>query len=168
MVGLFFGSDTGITEEITNELVDYFEEIDVFEISDVDSTVFENYEHIILGLSTWYDGDLQSDWESFFDDFKSISFQNKKVAIYGLGDQIGYPEYFIDGVGILAEEVLKNGGEVVGYWPNKEYRFTESKAVVPTDTNLFYGLAIDQDNESSLTEKRLELWVEKIKKEFHL
>lgn len=168
MVGLFFGSDTGITEEITNEIVDYFEDIEVFEICDVDTQAFEKYEHILIGLSTWYDGDLQSDWEDFYDDFKSINFSGKKVALYGLGDQVGYPEYFIDGVGILAEEVLKNGGEVVGHWPNKEYRFTESKAVVPDNNELFYGLAIDQDNESNLTQTRIDTWIREVKKHFVL
>jgi len=166
MIGLFYGSDTGTTEEITNDIVAYFENIDTYEICDVSTANFDTYQHIILGLSTWYDGDLQSDWERFFEDFKTINFTNKKVAIYGLGDQIGYPEYFIDGVGILAKEVLKNGGKVVGHWSSTSYRFTESRATVPNCVNLFYGLAIDEDNESSLTQKRIELWINKVKKEF--
>lgn len=166
MVGLFFGSDTGITEEITNDIVDYFEDIDVFEICDVEKNIFDNYDKIIIGLSTWYDGDLQSDWEDYFEEFKTIDFKNKKVALYGLGDQVGYPEYFIDGVGILAQEIINNGGEVIGYWPNKEYRFTESKAVVPNQEDMFYGLAIDQDNESNLTQKRIEEWIKEVKRLF--
>lgn len=165
MVGLFFGSDTGITEEITNDIVDYFNEIEVHEICDAKKNDFEVYDSIILGLSTWYDGDLQSDWENFFDEFKTINFTGKTVAIYGLGDQIGYAEYFIDGVGILAKEVIANGGEIVGYWPTKEYKHTESRAIVREDDSLFYGLAIDHDNESHLTEERIKNWIEIIKKD---
>ncbi|MGY5351001.1 flavodoxin [Wenyingzhuangia sp. IMCC45533] len=166
MIGLFYGSDTGITEEVTNEVVEYFEEIEVHEICDVTLNTFNQYQHIILGLSTWYDGDLQSDWGAFFEDFKTIDFTDKKVAIYGLGDQIGYAEYFIDGVGILAEEIIKNGGEVVGLWPTNGYLQTESKAIVPHNPNLFYGLAIDNDNESNLTEERLKRWIDIIKEKF--
>ena len=27
---------------------------------------FNRFDVLILGLSTWYDGDLQSDWENYF------------------------------------------------------------------------------------------------------
>lgn len=162
-IGLFFGSDTGITEELTQDISDAFENITVKEISEASPKDFQDYKTIILGLSTWYDGDLQSDWESFFDDFKTIDFTGKKVAIYGLGDQIGYAEYFIDGVGILAEVILKNGGEVVAKWPVEGYRHTESKAIIPDDEDYFYGLALDNDNESDLNEERIEGWLQLVK-----
>lgn len=162
-IGLFFGSDTGITEEITYDIVDAFENVEVKEISEASANDFEKYDFIILGLSTWYDGDLQSDWEDFFEEFKKIDFTNKKVAIYGLGDQIGYAEYFIDGVGMLAEVILENGGEVIGKWPVKDYRHTESKAIIPDDEDYFYGLALDNDNESDLNEERITTWIAQLK-----
>lgn len=167
-IGLFFGSDTGITEELTHDIVDAFDSVEVKEISEASAADFTSYDTIMLGLSTWYDGDLQSDWEDFFDEFKTIDFTGKKVAIYGLGDQIGYAEYFIDGVGMLAEVIIENGGEVVGKWPVAEYRHTESKAIIPEDEDYFYGLALDNDNESELNEERIEKWVEIIKAEFDL
>ena len=167
-IGLFFGSDTGITEEITHEIVEFFEDVEVKEISEASPEDFNQYSTLLLGLSTWYDGDLQSDWEDFYDDFKTIDFTGKKVAIYGLGDQVGYAEYFIDGVGMLAEVILENGGEVVGKWPVKDYRHTESKAIIPNDEDYFYGLAIDNDNESELNEERISAWIKQIKEELDL
>lgn len=167
-IGLFFGSDTGITEELTHDIVDAFEDVEVKEISEASADDFMPYNLLLLGLSTWYDGDLQSDWEDFFDEFKTIDFTGKKVAIYGLGDQVGYAEYFIDGVGILAEVIMENGGEVVGKWPVADYRHTESKAIIPNDENYFYGLALDNDNESELNEERINEWIEIVKKEFEL
>lgn len=62
---------------------------------------------IIIGHSTWYDGELQSDFEAFFDEFQTIDFTYKIVALYGLGDQYGYDEYFVDGLGVLGEVVLQ-------------------------------------------------------------
>ncbi|ANW96332.1 flavodoxin FldA [Wenyingzhuangia fucanilytica] len=162
-IGLFFGSDTGITEELTHDIIDAFDNIVVKEVSEAKPSDFEDYETIILGLSTWYDGDLQSDWETFFDDFKTIDFTGKKVAIYGLGDQIGYAEYFIDGVGILAEVIIENGGEVIGKWPIEGYRHTESKAIIPNDEDYFYGLALDNDNESELNDERITSWLQMVK-----
>ncbi|WP_103071596.1 flavodoxin [Aquimarina sediminis] len=166
-IGLFYGSDTGCTDDITKDLVSIWgdEGLVVTEIDDASKEDFEQYKIIILGLSTWYDGDLQSDWESFFDEFQEIDFTNKVVAIYGLGDQIGYGEYFIDGVGILAKVVLENGGDIIGHWPIEGYRFTDSVALIEGKEDYFYGLAIDNDNESQLSDERLEKWIKQVKLE---
>ena len=169
-IALFYGSETGVTDDITRDFVTLWKDdtLDLMEIADATAVDFIKYERLILGLSTWYDGDLQSDWEDFFDDFKTIDFTNKTVAIFGLGDQVGYAEYFVDDVGILAKEVIKNGGQVIGYWPTKGYQHTESVAVIQENTELFYGLAIDEDNESQLTDERLNTWITQIKKEFQI
>lgn len=167
-IGLFYGSDTGVTDDITRDFISYWEDdnLEVMPIEDACVADFEAYNMLILGLSTWYDGDLQSDWEVFFDDFKTIDFTNKTVAIYGLGDQIGYAEYFIDGVGILAKVILENGGDLVGYWSTEGYRFTDSVALTDAEKLEFYGLALDHDNESQLTDARLKTWIAQIKQEF--
>lgn len=166
-IALFYGSDTGCTDDITKDFVSFWEtdNLDVREIADVTKDDFDDFDTFIFGLSTWYDGDLQSDWESFFDDFQEIDFTGKTVAIYGLGDQIGYGEYFVDGIGILAKVVIENGGTVIGHWPYKEYRFTDSVAVIEEKEGYFYGLAIDNDNESQLNDERLTKWIAQIKGE---
>lgn len=166
-IGLFYGSDTGVTDDITRDFVEAWEEdnIDVMEIGDATKGDFEAYKILFLGLSTWYDGDLQSDWEDFFEEFKEIDFTDKIVAIYGLGDQVGYAEYFIDGVGILAKVVLENGGKIIGNWPVAGYEFTESVAVIEDNPDYFYGLAIDNDNESELNSERLNTWISQVKEE---
>jgi flavodoxin I len=164
-IGLFYGSDTGVTDDITRDFITFWEadNLEVLEIGEASVDDFKRCSMLILGLSTWYDGDLQSDWEVFFDDFKTINFTGKTVAIYGLGDQIGYAEYFVDGIGILAKTVIENGGTVIGHWPTAEYRFTDSVALVDENPELFYGLALDHDNESELTDKRLKTWIAMIK-----
>lgn len=166
-IGLFYGSDTGCTEEITKELMAIWgeDQIVAAEISEATAKDFERFNLLILGLSTWYDGDLQSDWEDFYEEFKQIDFSNKTVALFGLGDQVGYGEYFIDGVGILAKVVLENGGEIVGHWPTDDYEFTESKAQIQENEAYFYGLAIDHDNQSEQNEERLTKWIEQVKSE---
>ena len=164
---LIYGSDTGITEEVTHSIVEKWDysEIEVIEVSQVQKENFEQFDYLILGLSTWYDGDLQSDWENYYDDFQTIDFTGKTVAIFGLGDQYGYDDYFIDGVGMLATVVINNGGKIIGKWPTQEYEFSESKAEIEGE-NLFYGLAIDEDNQPELTEERLSNWLIQLSKEF--
>jgi len=167
-IGLIYGSDSGMTEVVTNNIVDYWDAnvIEVIEVCDAKTTDFGRFDLLILGLSTWYDGDLQSDWETFFDQFESINFKNKTVALFGLGDQCGYGEYFIDGVGMLAEVVLKNNGKIIGFWSIEGYEFRESKALF--NAKYFYGLAIDEDNQPELTQERLQNWLSILKDEFYL
>ncbi|AZJ31457.1 MULTISPECIES: flavodoxin [Tenacibaculum] len=170
-IGLIYGSDTGMTEEIVSSIVDDWQasEIEVIEVSNMKKEDYNRFDKFILGLSTWYDGDLQSDWETYYEnEFQTIDFTGKKVAIFGLGDQYGYGEYFVDGVGILAKNVVKNGGELIGKWSCKEYDFEESKAQIEEDKDYFYGLALDEDNEPEKTPDRLANWLNQIEKEFDL
>ncbi|MEM6398052.1 MAG: flavodoxin [Bacteroidota bacterium] len=164
-VGLFFGSDTGNTEVITNDFVETWDatELEVIAAIDMKKEDYARFDFIIIGLSTWYDGDLQSDFEDFFPQFQEIDFTGKIVAMYGLGDQLGYDEYFVDGLGILGEVILKNGGKIIGMWPTEGYDYTKSKGEF--NDKLFYGLALDEDNEMEKTAERLEAWIPQVVKE---
>ena len=164
-IKLIYGSDTGNTELVTEDLVKLLGDVEVTTVADLTS---EDWDHdkFILGIPTWYDGELQSDWEDYFNEFKTIDFTDKTVAIFGLGDQLGYDEWFCDGIGILAEVILKNGGRVIGYTDKDEsYDFdTTPKSIIKDD--VFYGLCIDEDNQGELTQERLSKWVEQIKLEY--
>ena len=138
-IKLIYGSDTGNTELVTEDLVKLLGNVEVTTVADLTPEDWD-YDNFILGIPTWYDGELQSDWEEYFEEFKTIDFTGKKVAIFGLGDQLGYEEWFCDGIGILAKEILKNGGTVIGYTTKDEsYDFeTTPKSIIKDD--VFYGL----------------------------
>ena len=165
-IGLFYGSDTGYTEGVALEIVEIIGKgnIDCHDISKASSEMFTNYNFIIIGLSTWHDGQLQSDWDTFYDEFKGVDFTGKTIALFGLGDQVGYGEYFIDGVGILGEIIFENGGEIVGVWPTDGYDIEASKAIF--QDGWFLGLALDEDNQSHLTMERIQVWLEQVQEEF--
>ena len=162
---LIYGSDTGNTELVTEDLVKLLGDVEVTTVADLTPEDWD-YDRFILGIPTWYDGELQSDWEDYFEEFKTIDFTGKKIAFYGLGDQYGYPDNFQDGLGILAEVVLDNGGELYGYWPNQGYDFNESLGIAPN--GMFYGLALDEDNQRDESSDRIENWVNQIKLELDL
>mgnify|MGYP005729172709 FL=1 len=113
-VALIYGSDTGSTEYISEIIAEKLslEDMDFKDVVTMKPPDFAEYDILILGIPTWYIGELQTDWDDFFEEFKTIDFTGKKVAFYGLGDQYGYPDNFQDGLGILAEVVLDNGGEL--------------------------------------------------------
>ncbi|ELR97653.1 flavodoxin FldA [Gloeocapsa sp. PCC 73106] len=167
-IGLFYGTQTGNTQTIA-ELIQRElggdSVVDLIDIADAETDDFSNYEYVIVGCPTWNVGELQSDWEGFYEDLDKINFQGKKVAYFGPGDQIGYSDNFQDAMGILEEKIASLGAKTVGYWPVDGYDFNESKAV---RNGKFVGLAIDEDNQSELTNSRVKTWVSQIKGEFAL
>ena len=158
-IGIIWGSDSGDTEDVMEYMVKKLSKYDVESIHVESSSIndFTKFDLLLLGISTWYDGDLQSDWERFFPTFQKINFRGKSIAIFGLGDQYSYEDYFVDGVGILAKEVIRNEGEIIGNWPTEGYEFAESKALLNKD--LFYGLALDEGNQYELTKDRVDKWL---------
>ncbi len=164
-IGIFYGSNGGATESVAEQIMNALGlKADLNDIADVDMDVFGEYSHIIIGTSTWGDGELQDDWDDKFSDFEGVDFSGKTVAFFGLGDQEGYDENFLDGMGMLHDAAVKNGANVVGNgWPTDGYEYEESTAV--QDGN-FVGLAIDEDNQDDLTEERIQKWVDIIKPSF--
>src|SRR5690625_7569639 len=69
---------------------------------------------------------------------------SKQVALFGLGDQFGYGDYFLDALGMLHDVVLASGAEIKGHWPTEGYEFEASKAEIP-GAGKFVGLGIDED-----------------------
>lgn len=131
-IGLFFGTTTGKTENVAEIIQEAFGGNSVIELHDIANTKdeeFNNYENIIVGCPTWNIGELQSDWEGYFDELDNIDFSGKKVAYFGTGDQIGYADNFQDAMGILEEKISSLGGKTVGQWPTDGYEHAESKAV---------------------------------------
>ena len=168
-IKLIYGSDTGNTELVTADLVKLLnkDDIEVVTVDKITEKDWESHIYYLLGIPTWYAGELQSDWEDYFEEFKKINFTGKKVAIFGLGDQIGYDEWFCDGIGILGKVVIENGGKLLGYTQkDSSYDFDESLALA--DDSTLYGLALDEDNQPELTNERLKKWVIQIKNEFQL
>lgn len=103
--------------------------------------------------------------EEFLPQIEGLDFTGKTVAIFGLGDQVGYADEFLDAMGELHEFFSERGATMVGEWPTTGYEFTHSEAVVD---GKFVGLALDLDNQSNLTEERLGAWLRQIAPAFEL
>ena len=172
-IGLFFGSDEGNTERVAGLIRERLEQslqpsstiVEVHDIADVTQLEFANYSHIILGIPTWDFGQIQSDWEEFWQDIESVDFTGKTVALFGLGDQFGYGDYFLDAMGMLHDVVIANGATIVGHWPVKGYDYDASKAETKhpvTGEICFMGLAIDEDQQEDLTESRVNQWCDEL------
>ena len=171
-VNLIYGTETGFTKQVGEAVLEIFKP-DSYKILNVEDAKPEDWKAslLILGIPTWCEprldtyGEYSDDWNNAMESFKGIDFTNQYVALYGLGDQIGYADNFVDGLGALAEVVIENGGHIIGYTPADNYKFDKSTGLV--NDNTFYGLPIDEDNEPTLTWPRLTAWVEQLKRELY-
>jgi flavodoxin, long chain len=163
--GLFFGAGTKKTALIGKEIQEAFGEdkTDVVSVEEAGKKEFELYDNLIIGVSTWFDGELPSYWDELLPELDSLKMKGKKVAIFGLGDQAGYPENFVDGIGLLAELFESAGAQIVGLTSPDGYQFEGSRAL---RDGKFLGLALDQENQSAQTSARISAWVKQLKKEF--
>jgi flavodoxin I len=139
---------------------DVMVEIDVDVATGADFMQFKNY---ILAVPTWFDGELPNYWDEFLPAIEDESFEGKKFALFGGGDQKGYPENFVDGIGIMAEFLEERGGEIVGFTSTEGYTFESSRA---QRGDQFVGLALDIENQAALTAERIEQWTSDLKKAF--
>ncbi|MDM7861454.1 flavodoxin FldB [Alteromonas sp. ASW11-36] len=169
-IGLFYGSTTCYTEmaaekiqQQMNELFG-FECVDLYNIKDTGLHQTAEYDVLILGISTWDFGEIQEDWESQWQDIRGLHLEGKIVALYGLGDQMGYADWFQDALGMLHDEVLARQASVIGYWPNDGYEFTASKALTD-DQSHFVGLSLDDENQYDLTDVRIAQWCQQLLEE---
>lgn len=169
-IGLFFGSNTGNTEAVAFNMKEAFDKIlpDTVEVHNIgasDVAKVLSYDYLIFGIPTWNTGELQDDWDAFLPNFRSMDMKGKKLALFGLGDQNGYGYNFLDALGILADEAMLAGAEVLGLWSNSGYEFNESKAKVE---EFFIGLGIDQEGQEDKTAGRITQWAAEVKADFGL
>ena len=159
-IGLFYGSTTGNTESCAELIATRIglDRVDLRELANDGLVTISDYNYLILGMPTWDYGELQEDWSDVWAELDEIDFTGVNCALFGLGDQIGYGEWFLDAMGALHDKLVSRGAVIIGYWPVEGYSFEGSKALVE-DQSQFVGLALDEDSQGDLTAERVERWV---------
>ncbi len=136
-MGLFYGSSTCYTEMAAEKIRDIIgpELVTLHNLKDNSPKLMEQYDVLILGIPTW---DLVKSRKlgSHLDQLDDLNLEGKIIALYGLGDQLGYGEWFLDALGMLHDKLSTKGVKFVGYWPTEGYEFTSPKPVI-ADGQLF-------------------------------
>lgn len=169
-IGLFYGTNSGATEEAAHYLAKKSAEFgvkltpqNIIEPKSLDKMLA--YEQLILGIPTWNFGEHQDDWQDIVDALPDAPiFQGKTVALFGLGDQDAFADWFLDAMGMLAEELIQRGATLIGQWPTDGYDHDASKAILAD--GWFCGLALDDDSEPHLTQPRIDTWLAQILPQF--
>lgn len=130
-IGLFYGKNANTTAEAARKIRAAMGDVavELLPIEDAWKEDFEACDSLIVGASTWFDGELPDYWDEVLPLFKTINLKGKKVAIFGLGDQVNYPDNFVDGMGYLAKAFESAGAILVGETAVEGYTFHQSAAV---------------------------------------
>jgi len=166
--GFYYGSTTGTTEFVAEKVRDTAGlmglELTPVNISTLaDPRDLLKHDRLILGVPTWNIGQLQDDWLTLYPKLDTLDFSGRQVALFGVGDQLGYPDNFLDALGTLGRKLQERGADLVGFWSTEDYSFAASKADVG---GRFMGLGVDDYNQEDLTEGRIAGWLKQIHKEF--
>jgi len=166
-VGIFFGSDTGNTRKVAKTIhktlgdgvADKPVNINKASVDDLLA-----YDVLILGTPTYGEGELpglssdiqNESWEEFLPTLAGTDFSGKTVALFGLGDQVGYGDNFVDALGFLFDAFSDVGAKIIGATGTEGYDFKNSKALLDGQ---FVGLVLDEDNQKELTDDRVNDWL---------
>lgn len=162
-IGIIYGSTTGTCESLASQLAESLVVTtnDVYSANKLTDALIASYDVLILGTSTWGDGELQDDWYDGIKVLKNADLNGKTIALFGCGDSESYCDTFCDGMGILYEDLKDSGCVFLGNRVSTDdYTFSDSMAVVD---GAFVGLALDEVNESDKTSGRIREWVNELK-----
>jgi flavodoxin I len=157
--GTMTGTTVGVAQSIQASLSDFIDEIKCVDKARADD--LRACDFLVLGGSTWGDGELTDDWADFLPQLESVDFRGKTVALFALGDQAGYTYNFVSAMKTLYDKVKVRGADIIACDISPVgYDFSHSEAVV--DGN-FIGLPVDEVNEPELTQARIRAWAEKVR-----
>lgn len=158
---IIYGSTTGTCESIAQTIAGKLgTAVDVIDVAKLSADAVNAYDALLLGTSTWGDGELQDDWYDGVKVLKSADLSGKTIALFGCGDAESYYDTFCDGMGILYQNLKDSGCTFIGQTATDGYVSDSSAAVVD---GKFVGLALDDTNESDKTEERIDAWIAGIK-----
>ena len=166
-VGLFYGSSTCYTEMTAEKIQQAWgDKISLHNVGEDSVQLMEDYQFLIVGIPTWDYGELQEDWENIWDELSELDLSHCRIACFGQGDQIGYPQWYQDALGYLHDKLTLAGATMVGYTATSGHTFEESQGLTDDGTQ-FLGLALDDENQFELSEARLASWLQQLDTEFN-
>lgn len=156
---VIYGSSTGTCQAIAEKLAARLNATAI-DVQNLDDGLIEENTNLIIGTSTWGDGELQDDWYAGLKLLQSADLKGKTIALFGCGDSVSYSDTFVSALGVLYNGLKDSGAVFVGRVPVDGYDFTGSEAVVDGE---FVGLPLDEVNEDDKTDERIDSWLESIK-----
>ncbi|KAK1732581.1 flavodoxin [Skeletonema marinoi] len=165
-VGIYYSTQTGNCE-IVAEYIAQAAGLEFADIGDVSDDMILGLDSIIVGAPTWNTDEEEersgTEWDTWlYSSLPKLDLSGKKVAVFGVGDQQSYNDYYCDAAGELYDQFKKCGCTMCGFTSIEGYEHSASKA---ERDGKFVGLMCDEDNQYDLSEGRAKDWVDQLKGE---
>lgn len=114
---VIYGSTTGNTEILSGAVEKGLQkggvEVTVMNVTKAELDNLGEFDLIVLGCSTWEEGELQEDFIPFYDAMTKDHFDQRKVAVFGPGDSEMYPDFFCEAITLIETKLKECGAEIV-------------------------------------------------------
>lgn len=162
-IGIFYGSTIGTTKDVAKKIGEQLgvKPEDIHDVASAAPSMVGDYDVIIIGASTWGDGDLQDDMATFLDGMQAMDLREKEVAIFGCGDE-SMAQTFCNSVGEIYHRLHDAHPIFIAPFNNKGYDYSHSESDVK---GMIVGLCIDEVNHPEETDARIKAWCDEIKEE---
>lgn len=161
---IIYSFNTTRTSAAAKKIADHLQQLnpELLNADEMNPDMLLSFDFIIAGVPTWFDGELPFYWDEWLPALEDVSFNNKKLAVFGLADQKNYPDNFADAIGIFADYLLSRGCMLMGKTSTEGYVFRNSRALAD---GLFKGLVLDEDQQPQLSDQRIEQWTDQLIRE---
>ena len=129
--GIFYSFNSKKTAKAAEKIIEEFgADFNIVPVNAEELTeeLFLSFKNLMLGVPTWFDGEFPNYWDEFVPALEDLDLKGKTIAIFGLGNQVEYPENFGDAVGIMANLVQERGAKLIGSTSNDGYTYESSRA----------------------------------------
>ncbi len=113
---VLYGSTTGNTETVAGwigeALVAAGTAVKVVNVASAKAALTD-CDLVVLGSSTWGEGELQDDFSDYYDNMSADGLSGKRVAVFGCGDSAMFPDYFCEAVDKIEQKARDCGAVIV-------------------------------------------------------
>lgn len=164
-IGVFYGSETGTTAGVAHRIARLLDvdESNVFDVAVTAPSKVGEFDVLVLGTSTWNNGELEEHWQDFIAGLEALDLKGKDAALFGCGDET-MSDTFCSGVGALHDRLEPTGIRFIAPYDTIGYTFDHS-AAKPDGVLEAEGLLLDEVNHPELTPTRIAGWTALVKRE---
>jgi flavodoxin I len=125
-VGIYYSTSTGNTETVAGYISAAAGGVRIDDIGDAKDEEILGHDALIVGAPTWHTGADEQRSGTSWDDWlykklPNIDLKDKKVAIFGVGDQQSYGDNFCDAAGELYDLFAAKGCKIYGMTSQEGY-----------------------------------------------
>lgn len=159
-IGIFYGTTTGTAKEVAEEIAKNLgvKAEDIHDVAEAAPSAVSDYDTLVIGASTWGDGDLQEDMATWLDGVASLDLRGKEVAIFGTGDD-SMSDTFCNSVGEIYRRLHDAHPDFIAPFNNDGYKYNHTESDVH---GMIVGLCIDNVNHPADTPARVAAWCKEI------